>query len=424
MSINSTVIQLNPDEQLLYKAPFEKGLVSVIIPTYNHAKFIRDAIQSVLSQIYPHYEIIVVDDGSKDDTKGVVAEFSKRVSYIWQENQGLSAARNTGIRASKGEFIGVLDADDMYEPDFLNRMVAALRNDPEAGGCYCGFQFADARNNPLPQYGDRVVAHEYLYMALLDGNFLVPECILVRSSVYQRVGLFDETLTACEDWDMWLRISRSYKVTGTGDFLVRHRILPGSMSSDPIRMLTNRIAVLEKVFGKSVDPFAEQCLTRQRAFGRAYLATAYEYLQNWQPVKASECLRKATHDCPDLLREFDVYYELGCGAQPKGWRGDFATLDIQQNANLLFSILENLFNDRELYLIIKTYQRDAYANAFLALGLLSYGSHQFPLARRYLFQALKRQPLYLFKKHFILTFLKTLLGQKVISRFHHSFQKS
>ena len=213
-------------------------LVSIIIPNYNHAQYVGDAIWSVLTQEYRNFEIIVVDDGSTDNSRDVITQFGDKVQYIHQKNAGLSAARNTGIKASKGVLIGVLDADDMYESIFLSTLVVTLQENPDADGVYCGYQFVDHKNNLLPQIEARPVDHDKLYDALLDGNFFVPESIFLRRYVYDNVGLFDETLRACEDWDVWLRVTKKYKIVHSPNILTRHRILPGSMSTDPQRMLT------------------------------------------------------------------------------------------------------------------------------------------------------------------------------------------
>ena len=160
------------------------GLASVIIPNYNHAQYLGDAIQSVLDQTYRNFEIIVVDDGSTDNSREVVAGFGDQVNYIWQENRGLSAARNTGIRRAKGTYIGLLDADDMYEPDFLSTLVSELETDPHAAGIYCGYRFVDHLNHPLPQIESRSIPDDRLFEALVDGNFLVPESMLRRTYCY------------------------------------------------------------------------------------------------------------------------------------------------------------------------------------------------------------------------------------------------
>jgi glycosyltransferase involved in cell wall biosynthesis len=124
--------------------------VSVVIPNYNHTRFITGAIQSVLNQTYRSFEVIVVDDGSTDNSREVVASFGSQVRYIWQENQGLAGARNTGIRAARGQLIGLLDADDQWLPDFLEKMVALadeLRRWMKPVAFYCR-SLADRRYHP------------------------------------------------------------------------------------------------------------------------------------------------------------------------------------------------------------------------------------------------------------------------------------
>ena len=110
----------------------EMPKVSIITPNYNHAQYVGDAIRSVLAQDYQNFEMLIIDDGSTDNSREVVAQFTDdRIKYIWQENKGLSAARNTGINIAKGELIGLLDADDIYETDFLSTLVSILTTNPE-----------------------------------------------------------------------------------------------------------------------------------------------------------------------------------------------------------------------------------------------------------------------------------------------------
>ncbi len=223
--------------------------VSIIIPNYNHGDYLPQAIESALAQTYPHVEVIVVDDGSTDHSAQVLARYADRVRCIHQENAGLSAARNTGLGMARGDYIALLDADDMLEPDYLQTLVPVLEENPEIGGIYCGYRFVDEHNRPLPEVQNRVVLSAEFYNALLGGNFLVPESMLLRRRCYQEAGPFDTALTACEDWDMWLRIARRERVVGTARVLSRHRVLPGSMSSDPARMIRNRLQVLARHLG-------------------------------------------------------------------------------------------------------------------------------------------------------------------------------
>jgi glycosyltransferase involved in cell wall biosynthesis len=392
------------------------GIVSVIIPTYNHAQYVGDAIQSVLDQEYRNFEIIVVDDGSTDDSQAVVAEFGAQVRYIWQENRGLSAARNTGIEAANGAYISLLDADDMLEPRFLGTLVSILEAEPDFAGVYCGYQFVDHLNHPLPQREDRLIAEDQLFRALAGGNFLVPESILVRRSCYEDAGPFDECLDACEDWDMWLRITSRYRISGTNQILTRHRILPGSMSTDPIRMLDNRLAVLKKHFGEEPMDDAHGSLKRY-SYGRAYLASSVEYRQYGDEETAFECLRKMAKVCPDLLTQQDTFYQLGCGDQPKGSLGHFASLDLQHNAQVLLDTLDRLFGDSEVRMRLAGIRSPAYANAYSALALLSYGARRFQDTRRFLGSALIADPRHAFSRWFVATWLKSLLGARLVDNF-------
>ncbi len=387
-------------------------LVSIIIPNYNHAQYIEDAIHSVLRQTYRNVETIVVDDGSRDNSRDVIGAFGNTVRAIFQQNQGLSAARNTGIAASRGEFIGVLDADDMYEPDFVETLVTALQSQSDADGIYCGYRFVDHVNQPLPQIEAREIAPEKLYWALVDGNFLVPESMFVRRRCYDAVGLFDTSLRALEDLDMWLRIASRFKVIHTTKILTRHRILPGSMSTDPTRQFENRLQVVKKNFGAEPAPTGEWSVDQRRAFSRAYLVSAVEYLQAKNEVRAFECLRSMAVAQPALLARVETFYELACGDQPKGYRGEFASINLEQNTRVTLRLLEKLFADHELRLT--EFKRPAYANAEYAFGLLAYGQGDVRAARRHFLGALRVQPALMMDRAFVGSLLRSFLGAKLI----------
>lgn len=390
----------------------ENPLVSVVIPNYNHARFLGDAIRSVLNQDYRGFEIVVVDDGSTDDSREVAAGFGDRIRYIHQTNAGLSAARNTGIRAAQGSLIGVLDADDMYEPMFLDTLVNALKSDPDADGVYCGYQFVDETNDLLPQVENRPVSSDKLYEALLDGNFLVPESMFLRRTVYDEVGLFDEALRACEDWDVWLRVTKKYRIIHAPRILTRHRILAGSMSTDPLRMLTNRLAVLKKHVGG--EPLVEGSSILHRAYGRAYLGSCVEYLQYGDPDRAYQCFQKMANICPELLTEVDTFYQLGCGDQPKGRMGDLASLNVKRNSLPLLVMMKSLFVDAGTGNAVKRLERASYAKAFYSLGLLAYGTREFGEARRFFLRAILNDLKLAFNRQIVSLWVKSLLSPNVV----------
>ncbi|MEZ4618577.1 MAG: glycosyltransferase [Caldilineaceae bacterium] len=392
-----------------------KSLVSVIIPNYNHAQYLSAAIESVLAQDYQPIEIIVVDDGSTDNSRAVVAQFGDKVRPLWQENRGLSAARNTGIHAARGVYIGLLDADDMYEPHFVSTLVAQLEATPTASGIYCGYQFVDQNNRPLPQIEARSIGAEQLHQALADGNFLVPEAMLLRRTCYAQVGPFDEALRACEDWDMWLAVTKAHKVIGTNQILTRHRILSGSMSTDPGRMLHNRLAVLAKHFGSEPVDAASGNEAQRRAYSHGYLTSAVEHLQRDDTEGAYRCIQRMAQIEPARLHALDTFYELGCGAQPKGYRSHFASLDLEQNGAVLLNMMARLFDDLQPAALFVPHRRAAYSQAYFALGLLSYGAHKFGLARTYLLRALAQSPSFGLNRRFVTTLLRSLAGKTTMA---------
>ena len=202
-------------------------LVSVVIPTYNYARFVGRAIDSVLAQTYSRVECIVVDDGSTDETPQVLARYGERIRVVRQENKGLSGARNTGVVNARGEYIAILDSDDYWRPDKLALQVAYHEANPGLGVVGCAGEEVDrggARVNALPfrdrrdEFPDltsqlRAVATRRYWVGCSGSGAMIPR------GVFDDVGLFDETLRAAEDWDMWLRIAAKYPVANVGEVL-------------------------------------------------------------------------------------------------------------------------------------------------------------------------------------------------------------
>jgi glycosyltransferase involved in cell wall biosynthesis len=388
-----------------------KPLVSVVIPTHNHAHFVGEAIQSVLGQTYRDFEVIVVDDGSTDNTQQVVAEFGDQVRYIYQDNQGLSVARNSGIRAAKGELIGLLDADDLYEPDYMSTLVLFLSAHSKADAIYCACQFVDETNHPLPQWTGTVVPPEELHDTLLNGGFFPPLCMFAYKYCYERLGYFDKRFQGCADLDMWLRLSKQFTVIGSRKILARYRILPQSMSSNSARMLNDRIAVLQKHFGRGPLDIHNLSESQKRAYGNSYFTAAIENLQSHDLNGAYHYLSKALIIFPNLLLEGSIFYELAYGDQPKGFRGDFSTLDVRRNAHMLLDMLDQVFSDPQFATTLRDRRHLACANAYLAIGLLSYGAGEFAEARRFLRLAVFHDPKYVFDWKLQSTLVKSFVGR-------------
>ncbi len=171
--------------------------VSCVIPVYNGASFIRDAIESVLGQTFSPIELVVVDDGSTDETADVVRSFGHRVVYLRQENAGPATARNRGVSASSGEFLSFLDADDIWVPDKTERQWAAFQADPDLDYCIGGMEnFREGTPSADEPDGARV-----------DGvvQGFSPVTLLVRRAYFERVGPFDPAFPAVEDWEWFVR---------------------------------------------------------------------------------------------------------------------------------------------------------------------------------------------------------------------------
>ncbi len=388
--------------------------ISVIIPSYNHANFLGDAIKSVLAQTWQDVEIIVVDDGSTDQTGQVAASFGATVRYIYQSNAGLSAARNTGIRAATGTYIGFLDADDLWRPDFLCTLVPILEGDSTVGAVYCGSQFVDHNARLLPQLLTRTVARDRLHDALINGEFFPPCAVLVRKSVFEAVGLFDERLRASEDWDMWLRVSAAYPFVGIPRVLSLYRMHGDNMSQDLERMRASQLQVVQKHFGAGEGDPAAWTPQRQRAYAGVYLWHALAYYRRGESTLGLDNLKSALLAYPPIAYRLDTFYMLGCLDQPLGYVGDPDTVDLEQNAHRVLTALNVIFSDAASAARLQPHRRRAFGTAFFALGVLAYNQRNRGAARRYLAQAVVQRPTLLTNRQWVLTFAKSCLNSHLL----------
>ncbi len=191
-----------------------KKKVTVVIPTYNRKEYLLEAINSVLCQNYVNYEIVIVDDGSDDDTKGAVDSIiSDKIIYIYQENRGRSAARNRGIIEAQGEYIAFLDSDDLFLPTKLYCQVEALDKNPNIGLVYSrALVMDDGGHIKKREWKGNASGYIYPDMLFIKESFITTPTVMVRASVFHEVGFFDETMDICEDLDLWRRIARKYPV--------------------------------------------------------------------------------------------------------------------------------------------------------------------------------------------------------------------
>lgn len=219
--------------------------IACVIPTYNQAHLIGRAIDSVLAQTVPVDEIIVIDDGSSDSTREVVAGYGPRIRYIYQKNAGGAAARNTGVREARSEWIAFLDADDEWLPTKTEKQARCLEQAGNAALCYgrAWYHRLDGR--------DGLSFHqppEQLWPAIRLSNHIFPSMIMVRRDVYLEVGGFNESLrNSCEDWDLFVRLAYRYRVVSVPEPLMHYYLVPGSASLAYRKMLDGELAILDSL---------------------------------------------------------------------------------------------------------------------------------------------------------------------------------
>jgi glycosyltransferase involved in cell wall biosynthesis len=230
--------------------------VSIIIPSYNSGKFLNKAIESVVSQSYRNLEIIIVNDGSIDDTEKIAKnwqEKDKRIRYIrHHKNRGLGAARNTGIKNSQGEYIAFLDADDVWLPQKIEIQLKKL-NELNADLIFSNWYIWEPENDTKIKAfdSDFIKDKKDLLKFFIKKNFGNPSTALLKKSSLNIVGLFDESLKSSEDYDLWLRFcQKGMKIAFVDQPLIYYQVHPDQMTANTYRMRNTRLKVFKKIAKK------------------------------------------------------------------------------------------------------------------------------------------------------------------------------
>ena len=268
--------------------------VSVIIPTYQRPHLVSQTIESVLAQTYTDYEIIVVNDGSTDNTKEVLASFGDKITVINQENQGVAAARNTGIMAARGRYIAFLDHDDLWQPNKLKKQIACLESHPNFGLVYSDmFYFNDVGLFP-DTYAKLYPVPPVQHCWTLFVRNTIPTCsvVVVRRECLDDVGLFDETMPPCDDYDLWLRLIEKWPICFINEPLVYYRRSADQQSQNEEGMLLSWLRVKEKTFRRNKELHKLPQMVLDAHFYNGYLGLAYFYIHRYQGEKARLALER------------------------------------------------------------------------------------------------------------------------------------
>jgi glycosyltransferase involved in cell wall biosynthesis len=248
--------------------------VSVIIPSYNCAPFVTQAIESVLTQSVAVRQIIVVDDGSKDDTAERLVPYRGSVSYVRQENQGVSAARNLGIRLAVGDYVAFLDADDVWHPQKMELQLQALEKWPDLtlvgtkSFNWPADQFPELNSASLP-------ITEITWSQLVVRNRITTSSVVARREALLRAGPFDTAMQGPEDRDLWLRLAETGRVANVELALTGYRDAPNSVSKQVKRCQDGMVRILRKIDGRG--GWRGRWLLRRRAYSYVSHSCAYLY---------------------------------------------------------------------------------------------------------------------------------------------------
>lgn len=256
-----------------------KKRVSVIIPNYNYAHYLPECIDSVLAQTYPEIEVIVVDDGSSDGSREVLEGYDQQITRLYQKNQGVSAARNNGFKASTGEFVAFLDADDAWLPKKVEKQVERFERDPDLGLVHVGVAEIDSEGKVLVERLEGVegAVSTILLQLKREGVLGGGSGSMVPRSVLDELGGFDTRLSTSADWDLFYRISERWPVGFVPEVLLRYRVHNSNMHGNVAVLERDMKLAFEKAF---THPKVEIASVRRLAYGSLYQILAGSYFRS------------------------------------------------------------------------------------------------------------------------------------------------
>jgi glycosyltransferase involved in cell wall biosynthesis len=255
--------------------------VSVVIPSYNYVAFVGVAVESALGQTLAPLEIIVVDDGSKDDSIQSLARFGDRIRVIQQENRGVAAARNTGVAASRGSFVAFLDADDIWLPGKLEKQAARFAREPDIGMVHCGMAEVDREGHVLRTQTDGLEGDVAASILLNERRGVVAagSTAMIPRRVFDEVGGYNSRCPPSEDWDLSFRVARRYRIGFVPEVLMHYRQHGAGGHLNLRRWERGAFAALESAFAVH-DPRISPL--RRRAYGNVHRLLAGSYFRAGQ----------------------------------------------------------------------------------------------------------------------------------------------
>lgn len=264
--------------------------VSIILPTYNHAHLLYGCLDNILAQTFQNYEILIIDDGSTDVTRQTVEKFKEikqlqdKIYYIYQKHSGVSKARNTGIINASNNLIAFIDDDDRWDRRKLELQLKAMNQDKEIALSYTNlFLVYENSGHKILQSKRMKMVDGYIFEVLLDKCFIITSSVIALKDVLLDVGLFDETINVCEDWDLWLRVAYKYKIGYIPEPLLYYSMHTDNAHKNITEMVKGHRRIIQKIF--YADDFIEYRKLRISAKLNFYLTAAEAYVRRKAYVK-------------------------------------------------------------------------------------------------------------------------------------------
>jgi glycosyltransferase involved in cell wall biosynthesis len=398
-------------------------LVSIIIPTYNRANLVGAAVESVLGQTFPDFELIVVDDGSTDTTRQLLEPYHDRINYIYQENQKYSSARNRGIRAATGKYVAFLDDDDLWQPEKLAEQISVMEQNPGATLCYCKAVYIDPAGKPIqfqgrsyrePDEPTTVIADRYKELFL--GALLTTSSVMVRHDILNQVGLFEGTHIHGEDWELWVRLASKGPFAYVPKPLVLYRFYGWQKI---LKVETMEAWLLDQF--KTIDTAtrlwegdpAEGEKLRAQGIATIYLRAALSSLQTGQGEQGKRLLGKAIETDPSLLnRERLVHLAVD--------RAKLIEIEYGSQQQALAYLSTFYANLPSHALKLYTSIREAVAWIYLGDAFDLHRCGDQAAVRRQIFQAIRHFPACLKNRGVLSITLEALLGRSLATHLRRS----
>ncbi len=386
------------------------SLVSVVMPAYNAERYLAEAITSVFAQTYQNFELIVVDDGSTDRTPQIIQQFADRIRWIRQPNRGLSAARNIAIRNARADLIALLDADDLWKPTFLERMLNHLNQHPQAAAVYCGFQYINSNSDDVGRPSLKVVASTVFYDTLIaNGNWLVPSAVIFRKKLAEAVGLFDESLGAVEDSDLWIKMAERQPFTGLSEVLVKYRRHESNMSNDPKRMIAASYQQAVKMFGEPQGNVQSWPRLKRCAYEQLFGSGSVRYLAHGDVETSAHYFQQLVEISPSTGINIALWRGLIRAHLPEEHNNPSTQPNWEAAQQDIVSLLNVLALQKPKSDILQKHYARFQASAFLALADEAGRANKLRTAYHWLWAATSCSPHLLFSRAFWGTITRSVL---------------